>query len=371
MERTKLENLLKPLIRIYDSIELEIIENMIQKIDNYDDVKGTLKWYNDKLLELGTFDKDNKKIIKKNKKAIKKALEELIEKGSRQIEYKDLLDDYYSKGLLEKNPIELFGSVAFNNVVNNALKDTDNILNLINTKVLEGSDKAYNFILSKAYIETSSGVYSYQQSIKNAIKEFSEMGIKTVHYESGKSIGIEAVVRRDVLTRVNKLVGDIDIENAKELGTNLIFVYAHKGARVRTPYMKNDYEAHAEWQGKVYMIEGSNNQYDNLYEKTGLNEMLGLKGINCRHEIRPFFDFEEMPKNISFEENEEAYKLQQKQRAFERKERQIKRELEAFKIVDKEEYKKQQERLNVFNKKYDKWLKENNMKRDYAREYVN
>ena len=113
-------------------------------------------------------------------------------------------------------------------------------MNLIQTKAIEGSNKAYKDILNKAYIKTAGGAYTYTESIKRALDEFSEKGIKAAHYKNGTSLSIESVVRRDVITRMNKLVGDCELEHAKELNTNFVYVDQHLGARVRTPYMKND-----------------------------------------------------------------------------------------------------------------------------------
>ena len=283
----------------------------------------------------------------------------------------EVLENYYEKGLLKINPSDLYNGTAFNRLIDNALKDTYDITDLIQTKALEGANESYKNILNKAYIETSGGVYSYQESIRRALKEFAKEGIKTVHYASGKTLGIESVVRRDVVTRVNKLVGDIDLENARELGTNLVYVDQHLGARVRTPYMKNDYEAHAEWQGKVYMIDGSNEKYDNFFEKTGYGEMLGLKGINCYHGFRAFFEWEDIPKEVNKEENKKKYELFQQQRAYERKIRRLKREREIYKEFDKDKYKEVNTSLQSTYKEFDKFIDDNNLRRDYSREYIN
>ena len=128
----------------------------------------------------------------------------------------------------------MFKSESINNLINEALKDTENIMNLINTKAIESTKESYMKILNKAYIETTSGIYTYTESIRRGIKEMAKEGIKGASYESGKTISIEAVVRRDVITRMNKLVGDCELEHAKELGTNLVYVDQHLGARVRT-----------------------------------------------------------------------------------------------------------------------------------------
>lgn len=370
MNKDQLDKLIKPLVEIYDEIEIEIIRDILSKLNNYNSVAGSIEWYLEKLTDLGVLNKETENILKNHKKDIEKTIKLLPKKTVNSLDDFDRLIDYYNKDLIDVNPLELFNSTSMNNLMQNATKDVKDIMRLINTKVLEGTDEAYKKILNRAYVETASGIYSYQESIRNALKEFAKEGIRTVHYDNGRTLSIEAVVRRDVVTRVNKLVGDINLTNAKELETNLVYVDQHEGARIRTPYMKNDYEAHAEWQGKVYMIEGSNEKYDNFYEKTGYGEMLGLKGINCYHDFRPYFEWESILSGIDEEENKKKRELLDKQRAYERKIRQLKREKEVYKQIDKEEYKSTSNKLKTTNNQYNKFLDENNLNRDYSREYV-
>ncbi|HAB66587.1 MAG TPA: hypothetical protein DCE23_04385 [Firmicutes bacterium] len=370
MDKEQLDLLVKPLIEIYDEIELEIIANILNKLSNYTSVAGSMEWYLEKLNDLGVLDKDTLAILKEHKNEIEQIIKKLPTNTINNIDDFDRLVNYHKQGLLETNPLNIFNSVAMNNLMNNAAKDVKDIMKLIDSKVLEGTDEAYKKILNKAYVETASGVYSYQESIRNALKEFAKEGIRTVHYDNGRTLSIEAVVRRDVTTRVNKLVGDVTLENCKKLGTNLVYVDQHEGARVRTPYMKNDYEAHAEWQGKVYMIKDSNEKHDNFFEKTGYGEMLGLKGINCYHNFWPHFEWESIPERIDEEENTKKRKLLDKQRAYERKIRQLKREKEIYKQIDKEEYKRTSNKLKNVNSEYNKFLDDNNLRRDYSREYV-
>ena len=371
MNKSQFDKLLKPLIDIYDEIELDMIKNILTRVENYKSVQGTLEWLLEKLSELNLLDKDNLKVLKSHKGEIEAVLTEIATTSGHHINDLDILNSYFEQGLITVNPNQLFESVSVNNLIREALKDTNDIMELINTKALEGAKEGYKKVLNKAYIETASGIYTYSESIRKALDEFAKEGIQTVHYESGKTLSIESVVRRDVITRMNKLAADCELEHCKELETNLVYVSQHLGARVRTKYMTHDYEAHVEWQGKKYMIEGFNDKYDNLYEKTGYGEMLGLAGINCYHHMRPTWEWEKVPDRIDEKENAKEYALRQKQRAFERKIRSLKRERTVAKSLgNNEDYKKYQEKYKKVNQSFDEWLKENNRTRDYSREYV-
>lgn len=250
MTKYEFDNLLKPLVNIYDEIELDIIKDMLTRLLSYDDVQGTLKWYLEKLNDLKSFKKSNQKLIHNNKKNIEKVLKSIVENAGTKVDNFDRLEEYFNKGLIKKNPNSLYNSAPINNLISEAFKDSKSIMDLINTTAIEGANKVYKNIINKAYIETGSGIYTYSESIRKALRNFAKEGIKTVNYVSGVSLTIESAIRRDVVTRVNKLVGDCEIEHAKELDTNLVYVDQHLGARIRTKYMKHDYEAHDEWQGK-------------------------------------------------------------------------------------------------------------------------
>lgn len=371
MNKIQFDRLLKPLVKIYDDIELDLIKNILDRLENYNSVQGSLEWYLEKLMDLGKLDKDNLKILKDHKEQIELALTEIATFCGYNIDNLEQFNKYYENGLIKVNPSTLNQSIAITNLISEALKDTDDIMNLINTKALEGVKESYKNILNKAYVETASGVYTYTESIRNALKDFAKEGIQTVHYRGGKTLSIESVVRRDVITRMNKLVGDVEIQHAKELDTNLVYVDQHLGARVRTKYMKHDYEAHAEWQGKKYMLEGSSDEYQNLYETTGYGEMLGLKGINCYHNMRPTWEWEKIPDRIDEVENAKVHEQLQQQRKYERKLRQLKRErLIAKESNNIDDYKQVNDKFKETSQEFNKWLEQNDLTRDYNREYV-
>ena len=371
MNDAKLEQLIKPLIRIYDNLELELIKDIAIRLNTYDGVKGSLKWYLDKLQAIGGFNQDNLALLAeyagKSQKEVKEILKYAGYDTSKLDKYKSIIDNE----TLLKNPSSLYESVAVQNIINNAIKETNSIMETIQTKALESAKESYMKILTDSYIKVSSGIYSYDTAIKQGLKEMAKNGFTGATYSNGKEISLESTVRRDVLTKCHQLAGDIELEKAKELGTNLVYVTQHLGARIRTKYTKEDYEVHAEWQGKVYMINGSNDKYDNFYEKTGYGEMLGLCGVNCRHHFYATKEGWSHPELINKKENEEAYLKQQEQRNYERRIRQLKREKEVAKqLDDKEELKSINSRYSKFNKEYNKFLEENNLSRDYSREYI-
>lgn len=371
MDDAKLEKLIKPIIQIYDDIELKLIQDIAIRLNNYTGVRGSLKWYLDKLQAMGGFNQENLALLAEFSNKSQHEIKRILRYAGYNLSGFDKYKRYYDDGLLKENPTSLYESLSIKRTIEKTINETDSIMNTIKTKAIESAKQSYMRILTESYMKVSSGIYTYDQAIRQGLKELAEHGFSTATYKNGKTLSLESTVRRDVLTKVRQLVGDIELENAKKLGTNLVYVTQHLGARIRTKYTVEDYEAHVEWQGKVYMLDGSNEKYDNFYEKTGYGEMLGLKGINCRHHFYPTFEWEKHPERIDYQENEKAYHKQQEQRGYERRMRSLKREkVVAETLEDKDELKKINNKIKSFNTEYDNFLKQNKLRRDYSREFI-
>lgn len=110
--------------------------------------------------------------------------------------------------------------------------------------------KAYEWALDSAALQIQSGAISYNQAIASAVKQLAESGLKTVSYESGHIDSVDVAVRRAVMTGVNQLNQKYREQSMDYLGTDLVEVTAHLGARNKDGPM--GWENHAAWQGKVY-----------------------------------------------------------------------------------------------------------------------
>lgn len=110
--------------------------------------------------------------------------------------------------------------------------------------------KAYQTMLDRAVMEVESGAISYNQAISRAMKKLASGGLKVVDYESGVHRQIDSQARTCVMTGVNQINQKYRERSMDYLETDLVEVTAHLGTRnVQGP---NGWEAHSEWQGKVY-----------------------------------------------------------------------------------------------------------------------
>ena len=200
-----------------------------------------------------------------------------------------------------------------------------------------GAAEAYRDCLDYAYMQVMTGAVDHNTAIRNATRRLTEGGLQFVDYASGVRCHADVAARRAVLTGLSQMTGKVSEHNAAELGTDIVEVDAHAGAR----------PDHAEWQGRWYSLSGKSKKYPSLVEVTGYGTGAGLKGWNCRHDFYPVIEgisepsyTEEELKNIDpppFEYNGKTYtyyEATQRQRAMERSMRKTKREILAADATD-------------------------------------
>lgn len=110
--------------------------------------------------------------------------------------------------------------------------------------------KAYQWALDAATLKVESGAISYGQAIKDTVRELASGGLRVVDYESGHRDHVDVAARRAVMTGVNALNQKYAEQSMEYLGSDLVEVSAHAGARDKDG--PNGWEAHTKWQGRVF-----------------------------------------------------------------------------------------------------------------------
>lgn len=243
------------------------------------------------------------------------------------------------------------------------------------TKLLDGAE-AYRWALDRAALKVQSGVVSYNEAIKEAVKELADGGIKTVRYDSnGKTHfdNADVAVRRAVMTGTAQMCSKYAEQSTEYLETDLVEVTAHIGARDKGIGSEN----HKGWQGKVYRWARDGKKRDPKYkdfvEVTGYGSGAGLGGWNCRHHFYPFIEgvsertwtgeqLEHIDDGhgVEFEGREyTAYEATQMQRKMERTIRKLKRERDAYKEAGlQEDARNVNIRIRRLNQKYTEFSEE-------------
>lgn len=369
-----IDSLSQPIINIYSQIELDLIKEIARRFDLNDEIGGTMEWQLKKLDELGVLNADTVKVIASYSEKSEQEILNMLKKAQLANINMTELKEAYRQGSITVDPMNIKTNSAFAEVLELSYKELSNTYRLIQTKALESAKQAYMNVINRSYIEVVTGTYDYQTAIKRAIKDMAKNGISGATYKrNGKLVqySLEGTVRRDTLTAVNKLANKSSETLCKELGAEYVEISSHLGART---HPTNPIANHADWQGKVFKIDGSDKKYPNLKESTGYpDDILGLGGVNCRHRMFPFFPGISTPNPIRFneEENRRVYELTQKQRAMERRMRQLKKEQAAAKeIGDKETVKKLNKKISEQSTKIDEFCKKNGLRRNHSRELV-
>lgn len=236
--------------------------------------------------------------------------------------------------------IEAIRKQAFNDITN-ITRSMGFLVN--NGRTFLQPAKAYQWVLDSAELQIQSGAISYNEAIRNAVRQLADSGIKTVDYESGHVDQVDVAIRRAVQTGVNRLNQRYREQSVDYLETDLVEVTAHAGARDIGDVPEN----HKLWQGKVYRWKEkprtSTGDYPDFEEVCGYGLGEGIGGWNCRHSFFPYIEgvsertyTDEQLENIDpppfeYEGKEyKAYEATQQQRKIEREIRKQKRRKATF-----------------------------------------
>ncbi len=208
---------------------------------------------------------------------IKKAIRETTEIGAEKLD--KLLDDVVARNQqYYTGMIDLAGVTAPEQLISHediyAIHEQTrgryrNITQSMGFLVREGRRRVmlppaqtYQWALDNALMQIQSGAISYNQAISEQVKILADRGLcvafdkngnpvkNVVKYEKGGIQQLDVCVRRAVMTGVNQLNQKYREQSMDYLETDLIETTAHLGARnIPGPL---GFEAHSEWQGRVF-----------------------------------------------------------------------------------------------------------------------
>ena len=307
-----------PVVEIYSQVELDILADIARRIVKTGYFTDTAQWQLRKAKEFGYLQGDVNGILSKATGLSRKEVQKLMTAaGSKSLAFDDAI--YKAAGM---SPVAVSQSPALMAMLLQGVDTTMALIGNYTKTTAKVSTVAFNSILDRAYIQIISGAFDPTTAIKRAIRELATSGIEKIAYPSGATSSIETAVRRAVTTGVNQSVSKLQLLRAEEMGCELVETSSHAGAR----------PSHAEWQGKVFCIKGHHKRYGDFYRETGYGTGEGLCGWNCYHSFYPYFEglstlsFSRDPSSDAGRTNGDDYELQQKQRYYERKIREAKKE---------------------------------------------
>ena len=370
-------NIEKQASALYESLELEIIEAIATRIAKVG-YANTVVLNNIRIAqEIGILYQDIITLVAKyNNTSYEKVAKIFEESGAKTLDRDDFI--YKEAGL---NPVPIKQSRSIMQMMSATIEKTaGNLQNLVMTTANTAQTQFYN-AMNKAYMEVSTGVKSYSQSILGAIDNISSQGA-TITHPSGRNMSLESAVRMNIITGVNQTCGKLQELRADELGWDLMELTAHSGAR----------PSHASWQGKIVSRSGKKG-YLSL-DDIGYGTATGFKGVNCRHDWYPYKEGSARTytqKQLDAWENEKVtyngkeyskYDATQLQRAMERRIRADKKELAGLqgiltsakdnKLIEntKTEFGKRSLIYKTHQNELDDFIHQTSLRKDITRLYV-
>lgn len=145
--------------------------------------------------------------------------------------------------------------------------------------VFKDISSAYKDIIDKAILNVGQGKTTYQQEMRNAIKQIGQSGLKTIDYESGRSMRLDSAIRQNTLEGLRTLTNQIQQQFGEEFGADGVEVSHHI----------NSAPDHIDTvDGKQFSLNGDRVVNGKLYKDFNtVNNSLDrqVSTLNCRHYI--------------------------------------------------------------------------------------
>lgn len=321
------------LLGMMDEINYAVMADIARRLVKTDILTESAEFQTERLMQNGLTLKEIQHTVSN--------LSNLTESEVRRIFDEANLENMESENLRAaiagKTPLDHSANTAMANLLAAHIRKTvGDVRNLTRTTASQGQDSFFR-ACTLANMQVSSGAFTYDFAIKNAIRQVAKEGLK-VQYPTGHVDKLDVAVRRAVLTGVNQSAAELNMMYADEIGADLVEVTAHMGAR----------PSHAVWQGGIYSRGGKNSSYPSFIESTGYGTGDGLCGWNCRHSFHAYYEgsprtyskeyLENLDKDV-YEYRDKTYtnyEAGQKQRAYERAIREEKRYLAGLNAAYKE-----------------------------------
>lgn len=144
--------------------------------------------------------------------------------------------------------------------------------------VFKDISSAYKDIIDKAILNVGQGKTTYQQEMRNAIKQIGQSGLKTLDYESGRSMRLDSAIRMNTLGGLRKLNNQVQEQFGEEFDSDGVEISVHQ-------YPADD---HAEVQGHQF----SNKEFEKLQETGIAKDYNGeIIDIHYKGNYRPISEY--------------------------------------------------------------------------------
>lgn len=166
-----------------------------------------------------------------------------------------------------------YANISRTSAIGYTIKDLDGNI------TFKDISSTYKDIIDKAILNVGQGKTTYQQEMRNAIKQIGQSGLKTLDYESGRSVRLDSAIRQNTLEGLRTLTNQIQQQFGEEFGADGVEVSHHI----------NSAPDHIDTvDGKQFSLNGDRVVKGKLYKDFNtVNNSLDrqVSTLNCRHYI--------------------------------------------------------------------------------------
>lgn len=248
------------------------------------------------------------------------------------------------------------------NKLNAMLEAVYNDLDVASHAVYRQMDDVYRQTLFKAEIAKNAGIYTPEQAMDVATKDFLEKGINCIKYKNGAMVNIASYAEMVIRTSGKRALMVAEGARNQEWGISTIKITQHGST---CPLC-------SPWQGRVLIddVYSGGKPSDGPYPLLSTAMAEGLFHPNCRHGSGTYFEgISNPPDPYDQAEVEAKYEIEQKQRYNERKIRKWKRKVNGS--MDEGNKRKAEAKVKEWQAKQRKLISDNDwLRRNYHREKV-
>lgn len=228
-------------VQLWQQVEEQILQDVARRIGKMNAVTPTANWQLWRYQQTEAVRNDVVKLLAKytgkSEAAIRKLL---LQAATEAMEREDAIYYHYD---MEPTPFE--ESAALNNLLDAGARQTCGTWQNLTATTANTVTGAFERTLDAAWLKVSTGAFDYKTAVKQAVDSLAD-DMPMVTYPSGHKDSIEVAARRCILTGVNQTCAKLQLERARQMNVRYVQVTAHGGAR----------PSHAEWQGKIYALNG-------------------------------------------------------------------------------------------------------------------
>lgn len=264
----------------YARLEDAILKAMVRRILKMGFVSESTRQQAEVLQEVGMLYNDILQIIAERTHETVSAVKALFEDAGVQAVTADNAV-YENAG---KIPVDIRQSESMMQVLQAGFRKTLGVMDNLTLTTAKTTQRAFYKACNDAYMQITSGAFSYQEAIRNVLKQAAQGGL-TVEYPSGHTDKLDVAIRCAALTGVGQTAAEIGKMNAEANGCYLMEISAHSGAR----------PTHVVWQGQLVTLTGKDagKIIDGMkvftLSEIGYGSGAGFRGWNCRHDWYPYF----------------------------------------------------------------------------------